>query len=739
MAGKNEAIVIVLDVGPNTNQLVASTGDTFLKSAQVCATKIIQRKILSDSKDEIGIILLGSEETNNTLADDENYSHIEVIHPLQLASWRMVHNISKYKKCTPVTGDWFDALIVAADYMKTATQDRKFKEKKIVLLTCCSSEVNDAEIDDVIKSLENEEVQVIVIGPEECENDWEGAVSKRDSIENLSKGLHLMRRICREVPKSVVCGFEDAISQLTYFELKRVRPTPWKTTLTLGSEVKIPIVAYKKIAETKRMTFQNIIIKPPENTASSASSQVLLRPDFSQNSNENGSQLLKEEEDCDITLVGKDRTYQTVGNDATPIDELDVIEGYMFGTTIVPVTDADLQNLAYHSGPRCLSILGFTHLKNIPPHFLKGNGCYQVFPENEENCKRAFSALIQAMDSKDMVAVVRKVYNANNLPVVCALMPFITAESQCFVLIELPYAEDLVNMLFPPLVPENKKPTADQLQAVDHFIMSMDLMKVHQEDGEDDEDSELYNPLRTLDPYEQHFFTIVAKKALEGEHVDPREVSECVKELLAPRHELVQAVKPHLDRIKKQFPLQEVPLKEGTRKAAADVFKQDNQSQVVDSLKPVSKPTDTVCVDPVVGTVQPQNDFDKLLDQGVSFEKACELLTEVITVMVSKAFDDDDYDKPFKCLLHLRIKCIKQNPVIFNEWIMKFKRDHASEKNGFWNLLVKGGAGLITVSESDKSTVECEEAKSFFQLQQNTDDGAQTSLDEDMDDLINQM
>lgn len=43
---------------------------------------------------------------------------------------------------------------------------------------------------------------------------------------------------------------------------------------------------------------------------------------------------------------------------------------------------------------------------------------------------RAFAALIQAMHSKDMVAIARKVYNNNNAPLICGLFPMITPEFQ---------------------------------------------------------------------------------------------------------------------------------------------------------------------------------------------------------------------------------------------------------------------------------------------------------------------
>lgn len=111
--------------------------------------------------------------------------------------------------------------------------------------------------------------------------------------------------------------------------------------------------------------------------------------------------------------VEKDRVFQTVGDDCTPVDFVDIIEGYLFGTTVVAVTgknravikvnfcflllklssilsylipDDDRPALVYESGPKCLSVLGFTKKINVPLYLLKGSGCYQFFPTKEEVC-----------------------------------------------------------------------------------------------------------------------------------------------------------------------------------------------------------------------------------------------------------------------------------------------------------------------------------------------------------------
>lgn len=69
---------------------------------------------------------------------------------------------------------------------------------------------------------------------------------------------------------------------------------------------------------------------------------------------------------------------------------------------------------------------------------------------------------------------------------------------------------------------------------------------------------------------------------------------------------------------------------------------------------------------------------------------ACSLLHQVITDMVSMAFDEDDFGKPYECLVHMRKECAHKNPLIYNECLKKLRNDLPPEKMGFWILIVDG-------------------------------------------------
>lgn len=53
--------------------------------------------MFQESKDELALILYGSDESNNDLADEDNYRNINVVFPLSPANWHLFEEIQKIK------------------------------------------------------------------------------------------------------------------------------------------------------------------------------------------------------------------------------------------------------------------------------------------------------------------------------------------------------------------------------------------------------------------------------------------------------------------------------------------------------------------------------------------------------------------------------------------------------------------------------------------------------------------
>ena len=96
--------------------------------------------MFQQSKDEMALILYGADETNNDLADENNYQNISVVFPLASANWHLFEEIQKIRPgSSPADGKCYesshsssiretlmfvvvDAIVVAADHLRRETE-----------------------------------------------------------------------------------------------------------------------------------------------------------------------------------------------------------------------------------------------------------------------------------------------------------------------------------------------------------------------------------------------------------------------------------------------------------------------------------------------------------------------------------------------------------------------------------------------------------------------------------------
>ncbi|XP_069675065.1 X-ray repair cross-complementing protein 5 isoform X2 [Periplaneta americana] len=709
-----EAIGIVIDIGHSVSQHTEDNKPGFLENAKNCVSMILKRKIFVNAKDEIALFLLGSKETDNSL----DYKNIKTVHEnLVIPDWDMVAFVEKLEG-TNVNADWLNGVIVAMDYLRSETQGKKFSERKLVLLSDLNSVVSEDQVETIIKALKSEEITLIAIGPDvnldvkdepmdddddEINGKKNGAVEGKLKNVQQKAGEALLKHILDKTG-GTVCNFADAIPQLMYFQKKNVRPTPWNVVMDIGPDIKIAVSGYRKISPATLPSWKT-----------SSALESFARVDF-------------------------EKTYTRQDENMTVVERDDVIEGYAFGTTLVPFTDVDKSMLSYKSGDKCLSVLGFTKSTNVPRHLFMGKGVLYIVPQRDDECAAvALSSLIQAMQDLGQVAIARKVYRANTGPVLGALFPRITNHYQCLVFIELPYSEDMREFIFPPVATEKSKPAKEQLDAIDALIDNMDLTSVT---NEYEEDTEAFNPKKMLNPYHQHVYYSLAHRAMNPDSELPP-VNDRVLDILKSPCENSPSYKLALEEIKKQFQLVEVKPK---KKEVADAIKSEVKKEPEDASNNVNiedvKLEDLGLASIVeVGSLTPEQDFKALLDQGQQFDKVCDQMQKVILNLVLRSFGTDNFVKAETALRTLRISCTEKDPSVYNDWIVQFKESLFQRgKDAFWDIVIKEQLGLITSHESTKSSVTEEDAKTFVEHVESTNkEDENNDEDMDVDDLLNQM
>lgn len=91
----DEGALLIIDVGRNVSAPEDKGEKSFFEQAQECTTRLIERKIISQGNNLVGIILLGSKKTKNGMAEEVQgaFRHIEVFSELVTPTWQMIREL----------------------------------------------------------------------------------------------------------------------------------------------------------------------------------------------------------------------------------------------------------------------------------------------------------------------------------------------------------------------------------------------------------------------------------------------------------------------------------------------------------------------------------------------------------------------------------------------------------------------------------------------------------------------
>ncbi|KAK3876763.1 hypothetical protein Pcinc_018476 [Petrolisthes cinctipes] len=723
-----EGIVVVLDVGGGVR---AGTSTTFYTQAKKCIVNILQRKIFADKcRDEVGVVLFGTSQTNNDLASGDQYQNISVLQRPKVVDWNLINEVEELSVTGNCSGDWLDALVVALDLLHDP-QNARFSGRKIVLMTDFSGEFSDDQTTSIISGLKNQDIDLSVIGPDIDDDDDDGDDPDQPGTSNGTNGVvgkraaqnwngkpktpiqlageALVTRMVVEV-KGIICSFDEAIPQLLCFEKRTAGSAPWNTVLDIGGNLEIPISGRIKVRRATIPTWKTHYAHD------------------------------------EAAVIQKEMTYHRHDDHHTEVPQEEVIPGYKYGTTLVPFSDVD-KDMKYKSNhPRCLSVLGFTKAANVPFSRLSGDQVLVVVArEGDEAAAVAISAIIQGLAEMDMVAITRRIYNKNYNPVMGALFPDITKDYECLVWVALPFQEDIRMYTFPSLERTLQKLTEEDKKAVDSLITAMDLTP-----QEDDEDEEL-EPLAVLNPHMQHFFNVLTHRYIQPQDPIPApathvmSILETPERLRSPRDAAAPSLAP-------RFPTKRVAKK--TKKDNENLFASSEESS-----NKKARPDDgdeSMTTDDLtrrlvthVTTATPVQDFIALLKgEAPNFNLICSQLGDVIKQLVERLDGSSDASnaaimtKVADCLTTFRQESCGIDPAPYNKFMVSLKETVSSMSlRSLWDCIRDGGLGLIKSEENGRSSIGSEEADAFLQLDQEAPQAPPSPQpqEDDMEDLLDEM
>ncbi|KAL1438111.1 hypothetical protein MTO96_048203 [Rhipicephalus appendiculatus] len=384
---------------------------------------MIQRRIFSESKDEVAVVICGSgsERTNNSLSSDDEYQNIDVLCGLQPVSFDMLEKLAEVEATEHVC-DFVDAIVVALDVIVDKTKNLKFSSRRVVLLSNLGGTFNDSQQSIIAEGMKNSDLSLTIVCPFDVQDIG-------DDLGKLSAGQQKAVKYVGRILEAVngdSYTFSQAMPALMSYEKKRTRPTPWNANLEIRA----------------RHLHTNLII----HQGSGGQAQTV--------------ETVCRETSCDMARLWFHLPTRT----GQPWREARQVPGR--GLQVLGFTDE--ANIKRH-------------------YYMGDKTSYVVARKGDESAGAALSALIQALKKSKMVAIVRYAFSDKSAPRMGFLSPRIKERYECLVFIQLPYMEDLRRFTFLPLdTNKDNIPTDTQLSLFDDLIAAMDLTAVDI-DGEPEE------------------------------------------------------------------------------------------------------------------------------------------------------------------------------------------------------------------------------------------------------------
>ncbi|XP_036176174.1 X-ray repair cross-complementing protein 5 isoform X3 [Myotis myotis] len=685
-SGNKAAVVLCMDVGFAMSNSFPGEESPF-ELAKKVMTMFVQRQVFAESKDEIALVLFGTDGTENALACEDQYQNITVHRHLMLPDFNLLEDIESKIQPGSQQADFLDALIVCMDVIQQET----------VLPFPIGKEDGTGDRGDGNLPLDNHGSSFPLKG----------------ITEQQKEGIRMVKRVMMSLEGEdgldEIYSFSESLRQLCVFKKTERSSMPWPCQLTIGSNLSIKILAYKSVLQEKVKKSWIVV----------------------------DARTLKKED------VQKETVYCLNDDDETEVPKEDTIQGFRYGSDIIPFSKVDEEQMKYKSEGKCFSVLGFCRSSQVHRKYFMGNQVLKVFAaKDDEAAAVALSSLIHALDELAMVAIVRYAYDRRSNPQVGVAFPHIKDTYECLVYVQLPFMEDLRQYMFSSLK-NNKKytPTEAQLSAVDALIDSMSLVK---KDEEGDTIEDLFPTTKIPNPQFQRLFQCLLHRALHPQEPLPP-VQQHVLNMLDPPTEVTANCEIPLSKIKTLFPLTEA-IKKKDQLTAQDVFqdkheegpnskKLKTEEEAHFSLSSLAEGTVTK-----VGSVNPAENFRVLVRQkNASFEEASrQLISHIEQFLDTK--ETPYFMKSMDCIKAFREEAIQfSEDQRFNNFLKDLREKvEIKQLNHFWEIIIQDGITLITKDEASGSSVTAEEAKKFLAPKENPNEERAALFEEggDVDDLL---
>lgn len=494
---------------------------------------------------------------------------------------------------------------------------------------------------------------------------------KSDLLETFNQRLNekvISKLMLAVGDKICLCDYKQSLFEV--INSKTNSPWMWNSTLSIGSKISINVSGFISSKSEFKLELKTQSTVP------------------------------------DMQVINSTKYFKNI-EEIFPVSE-DLIKGYMLGSTPIPFDeDLEIKQAKSKKGLQCLF---FTKETSLSKNYFSGNGTYSVLPKKMSTQSTAvFNSLVFYLNQSNIVMVAKKVFRDNTNPKLVALLPRIINNVPQFVMIELFFSNQLLDMHFPKLTSKAFESNELELKSVENFIKSKSL---------DEFD------LKNIPNSSLNFTINYLSNRLNGFAVLDE---NCFSDKTSSSTELINQMKEH-------FILETRKTPANKKKEEEPVQQEDNQNNntVVDygGIKQI-------------GTVTPSDDFLFLVARDVSqindtalrnqkFDQYAEQLQSVIERLLFKSITIQT-EKITLALETYRNEAELYSAEGFNLWMLNLKTQIQSRKmNAFWeNVIVQKSIGLISKGS---------EQQSFFIINKETVEAIdENTNNDDLDDMFDNM
>ncbi|XP_034708609.1 ATP-dependent DNA helicase 2 subunit KU80-like isoform X2 [Vitis riparia] len=665
MIRNQEALVLLLDVSPPMHN--------FLPEVEKLCFMLLQKKLIYNKKDLVGIVLFGTKVTKNELTKKVGgYKHVLVSQDNKVVDGDLVEAVRELPRGT-FAGEFLDAIVVGMDMLikKFLLTKRGKIKKRLCLITSalCPTKgpykgAKEDEIGTIAEQMTAHGMRLECIVAR-------GRLSGNMNMRIMEENDLLLKLFSKKtIAKTVYV--ECPTSLLGALRTRNVAPvTIFRGDLELSPKMEIKVWVYKKSAEELPVLKLYSDEAPPTDKFATHEVRVNLQ-------------------------------YKSVEDPSKVVPLTQRIKGYSYGPQVVPISSAEWEAVKFEP-EKGVKLLGFTDASNIMRHYYKKD--VNIFIAEPGNTKAilAVSALARAMKEMNKVAILRCVWRRKQRNAIIGILTPNVSEKDSvpdsFYFNILPYAEDVQEFQFPSFsnLPLSWQPNEGQQEAADNLVQMLYLAPFGREES--------LLPDVTPNPVLERFYRYLELKSKKPYAAVPP-VDKTLKTITEPDPKLLAQNKSIIDEFKRRFELKQNPkLKKSTRDRQSGVKEEANigESSDAGAINSVEN-TSVITMVKKIGDSTPIQDFEAMMSHTESPEwvgKAIKEMKNKIFDLVQNSNERDNHLKALDCLVAFRKGCIlEQKPTEFSNFLLhiyKFCKYH--NLNSFCESLASKEIMLIPKTE----------------------------------------